>query len=138
MAEDDAVEAKLFAMFAAETDGRRIMVACDPNPAPSRHHRRKLRPRGIVQIFSGAAVIEAVAEADDDFGPLAGDHFGKPRKRFARFVGRGQATFAAGDAFRLAEMQVGDDERERLRQPKCALRQSNERDAAECPFVVWH
>ncbi len=90
----------------------------------------KRRAVGSGDTARSAAIMEAVAERDDEARRIARDQLREPGKRRRRVVGRQQHA-APSEARSLLEVEIGDDERALIRPVQHGGRIKNERDSGD-------
>ncbi len=110
VAEGEAAMAEAVGGDAGQAEGAvGIVVAGNPDPFPPARHVRDHLAKGRRHQGGADAVVEGVAEADDDLRIMPDDQPRDERQGRQRVVGRKHhATPGKGGA--LLQMQVGDDE----------------------------
>jgi hypothetical protein len=110
VAEDERAEAERSQVAAAEGQRGGIVVAGDPDPVAPGHEGGEAGRVVIADSLAGGAVVEAVAEADDDGRRQRRDLVGEAVEGLGSLVGRKQRAAAAGQPLGLAKVEVGDAE----------------------------
>jgi hypothetical protein len=122
VAEGEAGIVQFVSGLTGQVDGAvRIVVAVDPDPVAAAREFGNLRTEDIRQMGRADAVVEIVAEADNDGGIVPRDDGFQHLERGERIVGR-QHHAAAREGGALLQMQVGDDEQTGFRQVERAER----------------